>query len=94
MFSFFDNSELILIVNEQQIRGKNKELCMYLYLRENFRFDLMAETNLQKNLVNSSQDDIIYVDQQSNSSYKCPICSRLFRDPIVAQCGVSSLLII
>ncbi len=67
---------------------------MYLYLRENFRFDLMTETNLQKNLVNSSQDDIIYVDQQSNFSYKCPICSRLFRDPIVAQCGVSSLLII
>jgi hypothetical protein len=62
---------------------------MYVYLRENSRYDLMAETNLQKYLSNSSQDDIMYVDQQSNSSFKCPICHRIFRDPIITQCGVS-----
>jgi len=52
----------------------------------------MAETNLHKTLINLSQDDIMYVDQQANSSYKCPICHRLFRDPIITQCGVSYLL--
>jgi hypothetical protein len=49
----------------------------------------MSETNLQKNLMNSSQDDIKYVDQQINSIFKCPVCHRIFRDPIVTQCGVS-----
>jgi len=49
----------------------------------------MSETNLQKNLMNSSQDDIKYVDQQTNSTFKCPVCHRIFRDPIVTQCGVS-----
>jgi len=49
----------------------------------------MAEANLPNNLINSSQDDTIYVDQQTNLSYKCPICHRIFRDPIVTQCGVS-----
>ncbi len=52
----------------------------------NFRSDYMAETNF----IYSSQDDIIYVDQQSHSPYKCPICHRIFRDPVVAQCGVSN----
>ncbi len=51
----------------------------------------MAEINLQKNLINSSEDDIIYVDQQSNSIYKCPVCHRIFRDPIITHCGVSYL---
>jgi len=49
----------------------------------------MTETNLQNNLMYSSQDDIKYVDQHTNSTIKCPICHRIFRDPIVTQCGVS-----
>lgn len=49
----------------------------------------MAETNLQKNLISSSQDDIMYDDQQSTSTFKCPICHRIFRDPVITQCGVS-----
>ncbi|CAF1331514.1 unnamed protein product [Adineta steineri] len=47
----------------------------------------MAMTTVQKELMYSSQDDIIYVDQQINSSLKCPICCRIFRDPIVTQCS-------
>ncbi len=48
----------------------------------------MSETNL----IYSSQDDTIFLDQQSNSSYKCPICRRIFRDPVITQCGVSDEL--
>ncbi|CAF4289279.1 unnamed protein product, partial [Rotaria sp. Silwood2] len=47
----------------------------------------MAETNLQKNVLYSSQEDIIYTNEQSNSALKCPICHRVFRDPIITQCG-------
>ncbi|CAM2717067.1 unnamed protein product [Rotaria socialis] len=47
----------------------------------------MAETNLHKSLSNSSQEDIIYVDEQYNSPFKCPICRRIFRDPVITQCG-------
>ncbi|CAF1562167.1 unnamed protein product [Rotaria magnacalcarata] len=47
----------------------------------------MAETNLHKSLSNSSQEDIIYVDEQYNSPFKCSICRRIFRDPVITQCG-------
>jgi hypothetical protein len=79
LLSLFDNSELIIIVKEQQIKRQTELM--------NFRSDFqMMETNL----IYSSQDDISYADQQSNSSYKCSICHRIFRDPVVTQCGVSN----
>lgn len=37
----------------------------------------------------SSHETIIYVDERVNSIYQCPICQQIFRDPVVAQCGVS-----
>jgi len=36
----------------------------------------------------NSVEEIVFVDQQVYSLYKCPICHRIFRDPVVSQCGV------
>ena len=60
-------------------------------MRANSRFDIMTEINLQKDAVYSSLDDIQFIDQQSSLTFKCPICHRIFRDPIITQCGVSYL---
>ncbi|UJR36621.1 hypothetical protein I4U23_029341 [Adineta vaga] len=47
----------------------------------------MAGAGSQKESIYLSQDDIVYVDNQSASALKCPICCRIFRDPIVTQCS-------
>ena len=51
----------------------------------NSRSDLMVDNNVSC----SSQEKIVYDDERRYSMYKCPICQQIFRDPVVAQCGVS-----
>lgn len=35
---------------------------------------------------------IVYADERVNVIYQCSICRQIFRDPVVAQCGVSELI--
>ncbi|CAF0805812.1 unnamed protein product [Adineta ricciae] len=47
----------------------------------------MAVVGSQRESICLSQDDVVYADQQSTSALKCPICQRIFSDPVITQCS-------